>query len=419
MLDDLASAELGFAADTRYSRFQRRPTPIGWWDYQGGRWMISGYAELLAAAGDEATFSSRHDLGDDVFTGVMVPPTPFRMLPNEADPPTARAFRRPMAAWFGPERLESYRGRVAEFADWCLDRRIEDGAIDLFHDLAKLVPAMTVLDILGLPIEGAAAVADAAGDRDTEGAADLRQCLSARLTQVLPQRRAAPGDDLLSHLLRTQIDGRPPTEQEIVDIGLGLVVNGITTTARLTLGGLSYFAVAPEHRESTRSDPAFLARAIEEFLRYYSPLPFVARTAVHDVTTGGQEILQGDPVVLGLAAANRDPDVFDRPDHIVLGRDPNPHVAFGHGPHACLGAALGRLQAEVMIGQVLHRLPDFAAVAEESDGLLYLTPPPNRRTRSPRAAADLSWPRRTAIGLPVRFPPGKPSGRHYDFEPGG
>lgn len=418
-MDDVAQENLGFAMDNRYSKFHRRPNPVGWWEYHGGRWMVSGYAEVANAARDTETFSSRHDMPNGVspYTGVMIPATPIRAVPIEMDPPGYTGYRRMLASRFSPAVVRSMRSRVEEFVTWCVDRRIESGRMDLFHDLTKLVPAMTTMYLIGLPIEHAETIADAVHNRSEERF-NLNPAWSVLMKitmEAIADRRASRRDDLISHLLDADIDGKRLDDHEVLEICFTMVIGGMATTARLALGGLSYFAMEPSRRAEVLADPALLASGIEEFLRYYSPVPFLSRTAVRDTCIGGQDIKAGDRVVLGYAAANRDPKVFDRPDDIVLDRTPNRHLALGHGVHFCLGANLGRMEASLMIEQVLRRMPDYTfddPAVPLPDAAGGGCPVQHDGSR----AGNLAWEERTTQGLHVRFTPAERSGREYDFD---
>lgn len=407
--------ESRFDLDERYSLFHLRPSPVSWWEYQGGRWMVAGYEEASAAAKDAETFCSRHDLpnGSTDFGGVMIPSTPVRAVPIEIDPPDYLAYRRLLAPKFTPSAVNAMRPQVEQFVDWCLDRRIESGRIDLFHDLAKLVPAMTTMKLLGLPVEDAEIIADAVHVRgeDRFSFKPPWALLYKRTSEAIAARRAEPRDDLISHLLRAEIDGHKFTDVELYELCFTMVIGGMATTARLTLGGLSYFAVHPDQRERVDKDRSLLPGAIEEFLRYYSPVPFLSRTATKDVCLGGQDIKAGERVVLGYAAANRDPKVFEEPNEIRIDRSPNRHLALGHGLHFCIGGLLGKMEADIMIQHVLDRMGDYQLADYDRTG----TATAEAGDR-PGERLGPAWEVRTDRGLPVEFTPGKKVGATVGFE---
>jgi cytochrome P450 len=413
-IDQFDPTESRFDLDERYSLFHLRPTPVSWWEYQGGRWIVSGYEETVAAARDPATFCSRHDLpnGGTPYGGVMVPSTPVRAVPIEIDPPDYIFYRKLLSRRFNPEALAAMRPRVALFVDWCIDRRIESGQMDIFHDLAKLVPAMTTMELIGLPLEDAEIIADAVHVRGEDRFSFKAPwaLLYKRTQEAIAARRREPRDDLVSYLLAAERNGQPFTDPELYEMCFTMVIGGMATTARLTLGGLSYLAVHPEERERLREDRSLLPSAIEEFLRYYSPVPFLSRTATKDVRLGGQEIQAGDRVVLGYAAANRDPAVFDDPNEIRLDREPNRHLALGQGLHYCIGGQLGKMEAGLMIERVVDRLPDFRLARYDRMGR-----PTAEAGDSPGERLGPAWELRTDRGLPVDFSPGPTVGADVGF----
>jgi len=403
-----------FHVDERYSLFHQRPTPVSWWDYHGGRWIVSGYEETAAAAKDPATFSSHHDLpnGSTPYGGVMIPSTPVRAVPIEVDPPAYVFYRRLLGPRFTPSAVRAMQPKVERFVDWCIDRRIESGRMDLFHDLAKLVPAMTTMALLGLPVADAAIVADAVHVRgeDRFGLKPAWALLYKRTSQAIAARRVEPRDDLISYLLAADMDGRRFTDVELYELCFTMVIGGMATTARLTLGGLSYFAVHPAERERVSQDRSLLPDAIEELLRYYSPVPFLSRTATRDTCLGGQDIKAGERVVLAYAAANRDPKVFEEPDEVRLDRSPNRHLALGHGLHFCIGGLLGKMEAGVMIERVFDRLPDYALAELDRMGK-----PTAMAGVGPEDRLGPTWELRTDRGLPVEFSPGARVGADLGF----
>jgi cytochrome P450 len=220
-----------------------------------------------------------------------------------------------------------------------------------------------------------------------------------RIRAAIGERRAQPRGDLISGLLQPGTGGRLCTETEIAEICFAVVIGGMSTTAKLVLGALSYFGVHRSDLDRARREPEFLTTAVEEFLRYYSPVPFLCRTATRDVTMAGRRIRQGERVALGFAAANRDAGVFPQPHGIVLDRKPNRHVALGYGIHSCVGSALGRAEASIMIGEVLARMPDYRIVSDYQP-----TAQPQRVT----------WSDRLQRGLVVSFTPGPRVGGDFD-----
>lgn len=392
-----------FEMDDGYSYVHRRGEPVTWLDYDAGLWLVGGHQELVEVLGDDETFSSAHQFpnGRTAYTGVMQPPTPVRAVPIELDPPEYQPWRKALSTRFGPAAVRAMRPRIERYTDWCLDRVIETGRADLFNDVVKLIPAMVTLDLIGLPVTDAEIVANAVHRRGTDRFRmnPSWRRLFDRMSTAVKQRKQEPADDLVSYLLQVEVDGKRLTDLQVYEICFTIVVGGMSTTGKLLLGALSYFGVHPRQRAEVVADPELMASAIEEFLRYYSPVSFLARTATRDVCVGQQQICQGDRLGMGFAAANRDPRVFEEPNEIRIDRKPNRHVAFGHGVHFCIGSRLGRTEAAIVIDRVLRRIPDYElAIDHEAVGeLLGVSDSPVPRTR---------WGQRLERGLPATFTPG-------------
>ena len=394
-----------FEMDDGYSYVHRRGEPVTWLDYDAGLWLVGGLPELLEVLGDDEAFSSAHQFpnGRTAYTGVMQPPTPVRAVPIELDPPEYQPWRRALAPRFGPGAVREMRPTIERYTDWCLDQVVESGRADLFNDVVKLIPAMVTLNLIGLPVEDAEIVANAVHRRgpDRFNLSPAWKRMFDRISEAVRQRRQEPADDLISHLLEMEVEGRKLTDLQVYEICFTIVVGGMSTTGKLLLGALSYFAVHREERARVIAEPALLESAIEEFLRYYSPVSFLARTATRDVCVAEQQIRQGDRVGMGFAAANRDPRIFECPNEIRIDRKPNRHVAFGHGVHFCIGSRLGRFEAELVIERVLRRIPDYTLADGEDDEsvgeLLGIRESSVPRTR---------WGERLDRGLPVTFTPG-------------
>jgi cytochrome P450 len=411
-VDDLATHSSGdkhlyFEMDEDYSYLHDHGERVVWLDYEKGMWLVGGHQELTEILGDDETFSSAHDLpnGRTPFKGVMVPPTPVRAVPIEMDPPEYFNFRRALAPRFNAASVRALSPRIVEYTNWCLDQVIEAGEADLFNDLIKLVPAMVTLHVLGLPVEDAALAADAV-HRTGPDRFHLNPTwihLYQRIRAAVDARRQEPADDLISYLQQIEVDGKRFTDLHIFEMAFTLIIGGMSTTAKLLLGAFSYYGVNKAERDRARADPQLIAEAVEEFLRYYSPVSFLTRTTTRDVCVAGKQIKKGDRVAFGFAAANRDPQAFDQPNSICIGRTPNRHLAFGHGMHFCMGSNLGRSEAATVIETVLGRIPEYELVPES-----VLAGEPGRKGR---------WGQRLMRGLPVAFPPGPRTGPGASLAP--
>jgi cytochrome P450 len=400
-LDELYA---GFELDDGYGRAHDRGTSVSWLSYGGGMWMVCGFQELEAVLRDDQTFSSAHDLpnGRTAFLGVMNPPASIRALPIELDPPAYQKFRRLLAPFFTSAAVQALRPSILAHTTWCLDQHIESGSMDLLDGMIMMVPALVTMELLGLPLEDARIIAEAVHARGearfdlNPGWLHLVDVIEAAIAPESPRPRSG----LIARLLTARLDGHPLSRDEIIEICFGVVVGGMSTTSKLALGALSYFGVHRPERERAASDTGYLATAIEEFLRYYSPVPFLSRTVTTDVTIGGKAIKAGGRVALGFAAANRDPAAFTDPNVIDTSRQPNRHLALGLGAHFCIGSHLGRAETTIMIQEVLRRIPDYAITSS------YTPDDPRRRT---------SWNERLQRGLTISFTPGSRIGPRRDL----
>jgi cytochrome P450 len=259
---------------------------------------------------------------------------------------------------------------------WFLDQKIESGAIDLVLDLANPVPAILTMELAGLPHDSWPHYADVfhgtvsyrAGSPEYDRAIANVPAMVAELQQEIDARRREPHDDLLTQLVEMQVDtdaeagadgGRRLTDDELVSVLWNLVAGGLDTTTSLTSLTLYHLDAHHDLRQRLIDEPHLLGAATDEFLRFTSVNETLTRTVTHDVGLGGQQLHRGDHLMLSWLSANRDEQVFERPDEVVLDRERNPHLAFGVGPHRCIGMHMARTMFQVLIRQVLARMPDY------------------------------------------------------------
>jgi cytochrome P450 len=396
--DDRSGSRYDPSRDNTHSRLHRRGEKVVRVDYGGGIWLVAGYDTVLDVLTDDSAFASKHDLpnGSSPFMGVMAPPTPIRAVPIEVDPPAFRGYRKLLARRFSSSALADLMPTIEKCTQWCIDRRIASGHIDLFHDLAKLVPAMVTMKLIGLPMSNADEIANAVHRRgeDRFALSKTWALFTQQVFETMRARKQHPEDDLISYLLDAQIDGRHVSETELLELCFTMVIGGMSTTAKLALGALTYLGVHTDERARIIDGSVDLEVAMEEFLRYYSPVPVLCRTATRDIVLSGRTVQRGERLGVGFAAANRDPSVFEDPDHLNLHRQPNQHLAFGHGIHYCIGATLGKTEALVMLRHVLARIPDYQIDVQQMHDFL-----------NSAEAAGSSWGTRLMVGLPAQFRP--------------
>ena len=361
-----------FAADpARALRTLREQCPVAWSPRYDGFWALTRYEDVSRVLGDAATFSSRHDLEPgSPFRGVTIPPPPMRFIPVEMDPPEFLAFRRLLNPMFSPGAVERLRPSMLTFADWCIDQVVECGETDLVYDLASPVPAMVTLELLGLPTDDWQRysttfhdmVAYPPGTPQLLDAFESAAAITADLSALVARRRADPARvrrGAIDDLIDAEVDGAAIPDEPLVDIVKLILAGGIDTTTGAAAGALVFLSAHPTHRQRLIDEPELIETAAEEFVRWVTPTPVLARTATCPVDIGGQVIGEHERVMANLFAANRDPGAFDRPDDVVLDREPNRHASFGFGIHRCVGANLARAELQAMLARVLARIPDF------------------------------------------------------------
>lgn len=354
---------LGFFAQLRESR---PVAPVRMPDY-GPAWIVTRYEDVRAVLTDPR-------LARDVHRW----PGGGRSRPSEAtgvyahmlhaDPPDHTRMRRLVQKAFTPRRA-ALRPRAEEIAAELLEEMAaRDGVIDLLDAYARPLPIRVICELLGIPAADRAWIAAtvAAYDRSTEhDRVELE--LAAYFTQLIDARRAEPGDDLVSALTLVSDDGDDDdapetlTGEELLATVFLLVMAGFDTTVNLIASGALALATHPGQMARLREDPSLLPAAVEELLRFTSPVNHVNdRFTTHDVPVGDVVIPAGQWVFPAISSANRDPARFPDPDRLDLGRDTSGHVAFGHGIHHCLGAPLARMEAEVALGALVARFPGLS-----------------------------------------------------------
>jgi cytochrome P450 len=297
------------------------------------------------------------------------------------DPPDHTRLRRLVACAFTPKRVADLRRTSEAITAELLDETAAAGAsgdvVDLIRSLAYPLPVRTICSLLGVPeadeatftrwSRGLARSLDPSVLRSAEvdaAIADAESGLAAYLEDLLAVRRTRPRDDLLSALLDVEADGDRISPDEVVDLALLLLVAGHETTVNLIGNGVLALLRAPDQLNLLRRAPDLVAGAVDELLRFDSPVQLTQRVATEDLDLVGCPVRAGDEIMLVLGAANRDPLVFAEPNRLDVTRDARRHVAFGGGIHHCLGAALARLEGEVALSALLARFPRLELAGE-------------------------------------------------------
>jgi len=375
---DLLSPER-FAAGQPHDQFRwlREHDPVHWHEEPNGKgfWAVTRYADVWAVDRDFQTYSSEPTI---MITDPLAESQgfgPYKMM-LMMDPPEHTAFRKLIRSEFTQPAAHLREGRIQALAKQIVDAVIDRGECDFVADVAGEMPSFVIAELMGLPLDDGrelyklteaihtAPEAQAPG----AGAAAVMKMFEYA-SGVIAEKRARPADDLASKLLACEVDGRKLEDMEFLLFFLLLVDAGGDTTRNLLSGGLLALMENPEHYHWLMEDLAGrLPAAREELLRYTSPVIYMRRTARKDAVLGGKEIREGDKVVMYFGSANRDPEKFELPDALALAREQNDHIAFGTGPHGCLGQHIARIEIDAMLTEVLGRMTGFE-LAEEPEWL--------------------------------------------------
>jgi cytochrome P450 len=349
-----------------------------------GYFAVTRYADVDAISCQPAVFCSGsgavsiQDMPADIneFFGSMI----------SMDDPRHVKIRRIVAKTFTPRMLEQLVDSVQQIAEdvaGAARRKAEagDGTIDVVADLAAPIPLRVVCDMMGIPEEDRAMVLQKSNvilsGGDPELIANLEDfplamleaggALSELMNRLAAERLAHPRDDLTTALVQSEVGGEQLTHQEIASFFILLLVAGNETTRNAISQGVLALSEHPEQRDRWAAYPGLSRTAVEEIVRWTSPIGWMRRTATQDGEVNGHRFAAGDKFLLFYGAANRDPEVFADPHVLDLGRDPNPQVGFGaHGPHFCLGAHLARREIAVTFRTIFDRLPDLEVCGEPS-----------------------------------------------------
>ena len=365
---DLLSPE-SFASGQPHEmyRWLRDNDPVHWHDEPGGKgfWAVTRYAEVKVVGRDAATFSSKPTIGisDD---GLLALGDHEMMLMT--DPPKHTRYRRLLVDRFTPRAVRSLQLRISELSEQIIDAVIERGECDFVTDIAGELPSYVVAELLGLPLDDGRRLYELTETIHSAPSALPEGAQAAAVGEMFgyapalyQAKRADPGDDIASRLVMAEIDGVRLDEIDFALFFILLVDAGGDTTRNLVSGGMLALCEHPDQRVALLTDvDGRMDTAVEEMLRWVSPVVYMRRTATQDVELAGRSIKQDDKVVMYYGSANRDDAVFDQPDRFDIGRSSNEHVAFGGGgPHFCLGAHLARMEIKALFGQILRRMPDL------------------------------------------------------------
>ncbi|MFO1057561.1 MAG: cytochrome P450 [Dongiaceae bacterium] len=337
------------------------------WPQLGSTWIVTRHREAMAALLDERfVCSSSNVLGSPADDGARgAPLRGFGPDLPEMDPPDHTRLRRLVGKAFTRGMIERYEARIEQLASEILDKAEAEGSIELISDYATAIPITIITEILGVEIRNIKGFAgfmrllamSGAGRPELQAA---KQRFTNRLQALFAERRQAPRNDLVSALVEAEQDGDKLSAEELIGMVYLLLLGGFITTANLIGNGTLALLRNPGQMELLRGNPQLAESAVEELLRYDSPLELSSmRHAATDLESCGKQLRAGARIRVLIPAVNRDPEVFAAPDTLNLERSPCPHLAFGHGIHYCLGAPLARLEGRVALPLLVRRFPDL------------------------------------------------------------
>lgn len=351
----------------RVREILRDAPKVFWTPANGGHWVAMGFAENYTASRDTESFSSELYPPEALAQLMsMFPPGTPRMptpTPINLDPPSYTKFRAPLNTVFSPKAMLARKEDIRALANVLIDKVIAQGHCDFISDIAEPLPVQVFLKMMGLPLERQSKFRQlvheflAPSENPMDIVGRMRNVVDS-MKDVFEARRSSPQDDLISLLWRTTFDGQPMTEELMEDFGILLFIGGLDTLINGMGYGIRHLAQNTGLQRELRENPKLIVDAAEEMLRRYT-FTVPTRRVAKDVELGGWQMKAGDRLMLYLPGADLDAREFEHPEHYDLSRPNKVHIAFGVGPHRCLGSHLARVELQVLYEQMLARLPEF------------------------------------------------------------
>ena len=352
---------------TRILEIIANAPPVFWTPRQGGHWVLLSHAANFEASRDWEAFSSEVVPQAQIKAALaaMPPGTPHmpQPVPINVDPPDHTKYRMPLASPFGPKALEALKASIRALAIELIEKIKGDGHCEFMSAVAEPMPVQVFLKMMGMPVERqleyraiVKAHLSSGGEGPREMMAKLQK-ITAVMRPTLLERRDHPQDDLISLLWKMKIDGKETTMDDMEDFGVLLFIAGLDTVMNGMGYGVRHLALNPDLQAKLRENPALIPDAMEEILRRYS-FTVPPRRVAKDMTFEGVEMKSGDKAIMFLPGADLDPRQFKSPEVFDLGRE-EVHIAFGAGPHRCLGSHLARIELQTLYEELLARMPTF------------------------------------------------------------
>ncbi len=360
----------------------RRESPVhrvdGWGEF-APFWAITKHADIMEVEAKPNIFTNAPFSVISNIAGQEAAIAQGEMLRTliHMDDPDHRIFRGLTAEWFLPKNLQKMEATMAAMAKQTVHRMIGfDGRCDFARDIAVNYPLNVILNILGLPESDFPRMLSLTQELFGSADPDMQRGTTMEDLQAIimdffqyfgaltAERRANPTDDLASVIANATIDGRPLNDLELISYYVIIATAGHDTTSSAISGGLQALIENPDQMQRLRDDPALITKAVDEMIRWTTPVKHFMRTAQEDYVLRGTQIAKGDWLLLSYPSGNRDEDVFDQPEHFDVGRSPNKHLAFGFGVHFCLGAMLARMEMKAIFTELIPRLDHIALAGD-------------------------------------------------------
>ncbi len=347
--------------------------PLVWSESNGGFWVATSYELVAEVTAHPELYSSALRIDEDGCPagGLFIPSDNTLnigpMIPTESDPPEWKDYRRLVMRSMSPAAVAEMRPMITTYVKRYIDNIIGRGECDMIDDIASPIPASIMLDRLGLDVDEWETyvepfhnlIGSVPGSPEAAAAiAGVREIVG-QLRGAIQARRGGSGDDLITMVANAEIGEAPITDDNATGVVYTLLTGGVDTTANFLGNAFLHLSEHPETLQALIADHSKLRLAIEEFMRFASPVQAVARTVMSDTVLAGQKLSQGDRILVPFTSANRDESVFTEAETYDYDRYPNPHVGFGRGIHKCAGAHLARAEIEITLTEILERMPDF------------------------------------------------------------
>jgi cholest-4-en-3-one 26-monooxygenase len=348
----------------------RKEAPIYFHKEEGGTgfWCVTKYDDVLTVSKDPHTYSS-HRGGTNIQDYPAEDLSTIQLMMLNMDPPQHNQFRKLASTGFTPRMVARLEPRIRASAKDIVDQVVAKGSADFVTSIAAELPLRVIAELLGVPHDERQKLFDwsnrLVGFDDPEFQTSYADGKIAATelwmyaTELGEKRKDLKGEDLVSVLVNAEIEGERLSEMEFSSFFLLLAVAGNETTRNLISGGLLALIEHPEERTRLTSDLSLVPSAVEEMLRWVTPVMYFRRTVTKDTVLRGQKLHEGDKIVMYYSSANRDEDVFAASDHFDVARTPNEHLAFGAGQHFCLGSSLARLEIRIIFEEIARRMPDI------------------------------------------------------------